>query len=96
MLHSERPDLENGCSRGLRRVRETHQSSHAVAKLVRFTHPTKNPNHRARVLGVDGAGWVALIWAIWFGVLYGIMVVQQRAPGLLRNLKSLAHSLGIS
>jgi len=96
MPRSDRPDLESIHFRGLRRVRETHQSSHPVAKVVRFTHPTKNPNDRIRLLGVDGPAWIALIWATWFGVLYGIMVVQQKAPGLLRNLKSLGHFLGIS
>jgi hypothetical protein len=27
---------------------------------------------------VDWRGWVALAWVVWFGLLYGRMVVERR------------------
>jgi hypothetical protein len=35
---------------------------------------------------LDWRGWLALIWAAWFGVLYARMVVDQRAPRALRAI----------
>ena len=30
--------------------------------------------------------WLALAWALWFGLLYGRMVLDERAPGVLRAI----------
>ncbi len=38
---------------------------------------------------IDWRGWLALAWVAWFGWLYGRMVLEQRAPGLLAALRSL-------
>jgi hypothetical protein len=27
---------------------------------------------------VDWRGWIILAWVVWFGILYGKMVVEQR------------------
>jgi hypothetical protein len=37
--------------------------------------------------GIDWRGWIALIWALWFGSLYVRMVLEQRAPRLLDVLR---------
>jgi hypothetical protein len=29
---------------------------------------------------IDWRGWLALAWVVWFGVLYGKMVVERRGP----------------
>lgn len=41
----------------------------------------------------DWRSILALAWALFFGVLYVLMVVQERAPGVLRSLKAHAPSL---
>ena len=30
----------------------------------------------------DWRGWLALAWVAWFGLLYGAMLLERRAPGL--------------
>ena len=35
---------------------------------------------------IDWRGWLALAWALWFGWLYTLMVVHERAPALARAL----------
>jgi hypothetical protein len=35
----------------------------------------------------DWRTWLALAWAVWFGVLYGRMVLDERAPGVLRAIE---------
>jgi hypothetical protein len=34
---------------------------------------------------LDWRGWLALTWALWFGLLYGQMILAQR-DGKLRSL----------
>ena len=36
---------------------------------------------------IDWRGWLALAWAAWFGVLYTRMVLDERAPGVLRAVE---------
>jgi hypothetical protein len=43
------------------------------------------PTTRQRLRQADWRGWLALAWVVWFGLLYGRMVVQQRG-GKLRDL----------
>jgi hypothetical protein len=41
--------------------------------------------------GFDWRGWVVLAWVLWFGLLYGKMVVEsrgQRVRELVPNLRS--------
>lgn len=33
---------------------------------------------RTRLASADWRGWLALAWVVWFGLLYGRMVVEQR------------------
>lgn len=40
----------------------------------------------------DWRGWLALAWALGFGLLYTGMVLRERAPGVLRVLGRLAAS----
>jgi hypothetical protein len=35
---------------------------------------------------IDWRGWIALGWALWFGWLYLLMVIHERAPALARAL----------
>jgi hypothetical protein len=37
---------------------------------------------------VDWRGWIALAWVVWFGVLYGKMVVESRGGAVLASLVS--------
>jgi hypothetical protein len=41
----------------------------------------------------DLPAWAALAWAVAFGVLYGLMVVQQKMPGCYRSLGRLGRYL---
>jgi len=36
------------------------------------------PTLRTRLTSADWRGWLALAWVVWFGLLYGRMVVEQR------------------
>ncbi len=38
---------------------------------------------------IDWRGWLALAWAAWFGCLYVHMVLEERAPGVLRAIGGL-------
>jgi hypothetical protein len=46
---------------------------------VRFTHPTKQERRR---WPFDWRGWIILAWVVWFGLLYGKMVIEQRGGKL--------------
>ena len=35
--------------------------------------------------GRDWRGWIALAWVVWFGLLYGRMVLEQRG-GKIRSV----------
>ncbi|MDB5353410.1 MAG: hypothetical protein JWN86_4657 [Planctomycetota bacterium] len=35
----------------------------------------------------DLLGWLALIWAVVFGLMYAEMIVRSRAPGLLAAVR---------
>jgi hypothetical protein len=39
---------------------------------------------------VDWRGWVALAWAAFWGWAYALMLLQARAPQVLRGIKALA------
>jgi hypothetical protein len=36
---------------------------------------------------IDWRSWLALAWVAWFGVLYTRMVLDERAPGVLRAIE---------
>ena len=38
----------------------------------------------------DWQTWLALAWATWFGLLYGRMVLAERAPRVLRTIERAA------
>jgi hypothetical protein len=40
-----------------------------------------------RLKSVDWRGWLALAWVVWFGLLYGRMVIEQRG-GKVRSAAS--------
>jgi hypothetical protein len=42
-------------------------------------------------LRIDWRGWLALAWAVWFGVLYARMVLEERAPRVLRAIERAAE-----
>lgn len=39
----------------------------------------------------DWRGWLALAWAVGFGLLYARMVLAERAPGLLDRVARAWH-----
>ena len=41
--------------------------------------PRSDPGRRP----VDWRAWLALAWAAWFGLLYGAMLLESRAPRAL-------------
>ena len=47
--------------------------------------PAPDPSRRRPI---DWRGWLALGWALWFGALYALMLLQHRAPGVLHALRS--------
>ena len=40
---------------------------------------------------VDWRGWLALAWVVWFGLLYGKMVVEQRGAKVRDVLRAIAR-----
>jgi len=40
--------------------------------------PRSDPGPHRRP--VDWRAWLALAWAAWFGLLYGAMLLERRAP----------------
>jgi hypothetical protein len=36
---------------------------------------------------LDWRAWLALTWAVWFGALYTRMVLEERAPRVLRVIE---------
>lgn len=36
---------------------------------------------------VDWRGWLLVGWVLWFGTLYVLMMLRERAPGLLRAIE---------
>lgn len=42
--------------------------------------PSEPPTARTR--SIDWRGWLALAWVVWFGLLYGKMVVERRGDKL--------------
>ena len=53
---------------------------------ARAQDPVPAPSRRP----IDWRGWIVLAWVIWFGLLYGKMVVEQargQDPGSARELR---------
>ena len=44
--------------------------------------PRSDPDRRP----IDWRAWLALAWAAWFGLLYGAMLLDRRAPRVLAML----------
>jgi len=42
---------------------------------------------------IDWRGWLALAWAAWFGVLYGEMLLDRRAPAVLASIRAAGASV---
>ena len=43
--------------------------------------PSKGHHPRGwsrRLRAIDWRGWIALAWVVWFGILYGKMVLEER------------------
>ena len=43
----------------------------------------------------DWRGWIALAWALWFGWLYSLMVLETKFPQVLAWLRRLIAELSI-
>jgi hypothetical protein len=39
---------------------------------------------------LDWRGWIALVWALWWGWSYSVMAFHARAPQVLAWLRTLA------
>jgi hypothetical protein len=35
---------------------------------------------------IDWRGWLALAWMVGFGALYALMILREKAPGLLARI----------
>ena len=35
---------------------------------------------------IDWRGWFSLAWMVGFGLLYALMILREKAPGLLARL----------
>ena len=46
------------------------------------------PRSVERTKGADWRSWLSLAWMVVFGVLYALMIVREKAPGLLSRLLS--------
>lgn len=46
----------------------------------------EEPQAAAPRQGIDWRGWLMVGWAAWFGTLYALMMLRERAPGLLGRL----------
>jgi hypothetical protein len=57
--------------------------------------PTAPDRSRTPARPIDWRAWVALGWALWFGLLYARMVLSARAPGALRSIGRVLDSIGI-
>lgn len=44
--------------------------------------PRSETNDRPAPLAFDWRGWIVLAWVLWFGLLYGKMVVESRGHRL--------------
>lgn len=42
---------------------------------------------------VDWKSWLALAWAVWFGILYVRMVLEERAPRALQAIEQAARPI---
>jgi hypothetical protein len=49
---------------------------------------------RDRFRQVDWRGWLAVAWVVWFGLLYGKMVVEQRGGKLSAAVASFTSRMG--
>ena len=49
--------------------------------------PSRTPDTNRTTRRFDWPTWLALAWALWFGVLYARMVLDERAPGVLRAIE---------
>jgi hypothetical protein len=47
---------------------------------------SKPPDRRQ----LDWRGWIALLWALWWGWAYAVMAIHARSPQVLTWLRSLA------
>jgi hypothetical protein len=37
---------------------------------------------------IDWRGWIALAWMVGFGAVYALMILREKAPGLLAMIKA--------
>jgi hypothetical protein len=54
-----------------------------------FSSPSPGPplsrggNVRQRLAKIDWRGWITLVWVLWFGWLYSLMVLETKFPQVL-------------
>jgi hypothetical protein len=44
------------------------------------------PRSDADGLPFDWRGWLSLAWMVGFGLLYALMILKEKAPGLLTRI----------
>jgi hypothetical protein len=57
-----------------------------------LSDPSPSPTSTRRP--PDWRSWLALAWVVWFGLLYGKMVIEQRGGKLRSLLRPAATSSG--
>ena len=45
----------------------------------------------SRFRAIDWRAWIALAWVVWFGLLYGKMVIEERGEKLRTAISSLSR-----
>ena len=47
-----------------------------------------------RFTAIDWRGWLALAWVVWFGLLYGKMIVERRGDKVRAAVSGLTAKVG--
>ncbi len=56
---------------------------HTTGRKAWWAAPSlRRPGPQGSRTSIDWRGWLALAWVLWFGLLYGKMVVEQRGQRL--------------
>jgi hypothetical protein len=49
-------------------------------------------SERIRIWSIDWRGWIALAWALWFGMLYANMIIEKRGGKVRAMLRPSASA----
>ena len=52
---------------------------------------SESPETRSPLRATDWRAWIALAWVVWFGLLYGKMVLEERGEKLRAAISSISR-----